>query len=156
MRFSRPKYWSGLPFPPQGIFLTQGSNLLLLYLSVLAGKFFTSRATWEASVFNLLLKYHVLNIAARVIFLKNNSAHVTSLPKMLQQLSSLYLDLFFLWLLSLWCFLFPSYWLSSCYSPNVLGMLHTQDVGTYSFFRMLPKILAQIRPFQVRSPWLCL
>jgi len=26
MRFSGQEYWSGLPFPSQGIFLTQGSN----------------------------------------------------------------------------------------------------------------------------------
>ena len=26
MGFSRQEYWSGLPFPSQGIFLTQGSN----------------------------------------------------------------------------------------------------------------------------------
>ena len=26
MEFSRREYWSGLPFPPQGIFPTQGSN----------------------------------------------------------------------------------------------------------------------------------
>ncbi|KAB0357015.1 hypothetical protein FD754_001171 [Muntiacus muntjak] len=28
----KPKYWSGLPFPSPGIFLTQGSNLCLLCL----------------------------------------------------------------------------------------------------------------------------
>ena len=28
MEFSRQEYWSGLPFPLQGIFLTQGSNLV--------------------------------------------------------------------------------------------------------------------------------
>ena len=27
----RQEYWSGLPFPPPGIFLTQGSNLCLLH-----------------------------------------------------------------------------------------------------------------------------
>ena len=31
MEFSRPEYWSDLPFPFQGIFLTQGSNPGLLY-----------------------------------------------------------------------------------------------------------------------------
>ena len=31
MEFSRQEYWSGLPFPLQGIFLIQGSNLCLLY-----------------------------------------------------------------------------------------------------------------------------
>ena len=29
MEFSRKEYWSGLPFPPSGIFLTQGSDLHL-------------------------------------------------------------------------------------------------------------------------------
>ena len=32
MGFSRQEYWSGLPCPPQGIFLTQGFNLRLLCL----------------------------------------------------------------------------------------------------------------------------
>ena len=32
MGFSRQKYWSGLPCPPLGIFLTQGSNPWLLCL----------------------------------------------------------------------------------------------------------------------------
>ena len=32
MGFSRQEYWSGLPFPPQGIFLTRGSNSCLLCL----------------------------------------------------------------------------------------------------------------------------
>jgi len=32
MEFSRQEYWSGLPFPSPGIFLTQGSNLCLLCL----------------------------------------------------------------------------------------------------------------------------
>ena len=31
MGFSRQEYWSGLPFPSQGIFLTQGWNPGLLY-----------------------------------------------------------------------------------------------------------------------------
>ena len=32
MRFSRQEYWSELPFPSPGIFLTQGLNLHLLHL----------------------------------------------------------------------------------------------------------------------------
>ena len=32
MGFSRQEYWIGLPFPPSGIFLTQGSNTSLLCL----------------------------------------------------------------------------------------------------------------------------
>ena len=30
--FSRHRYWSGLPFPPPGIFLIQGSNFCFLHL----------------------------------------------------------------------------------------------------------------------------
>ena len=41
MGFSRLEYWSGLPCPPPGIFLTQGLNLHLSHL-VLAGGFFTT------------------------------------------------------------------------------------------------------------------
>ena len=32
--FSRQEYWSGLPFPPPGVFLTQGLNLHLLHWQV--------------------------------------------------------------------------------------------------------------------------
>ena len=31
MEFSKKEHWSGLPFPPARIFLTQGSNLCLLH-----------------------------------------------------------------------------------------------------------------------------
>ena len=31
MEFSKQEYWSGLPFPPPGDLLTQGSNLCLLH-----------------------------------------------------------------------------------------------------------------------------
>ena len=31
MGFSRQEYWSGLPFPPPRILLTQGSNLHIVY-----------------------------------------------------------------------------------------------------------------------------
>ena len=48
LRFSRPEYWSRLPFPPPGIFPTQGSNPLSLTSPTLAGGFFTTSGTWEA------------------------------------------------------------------------------------------------------------
>jgi len=35
MGFPRQGYWNGLPFPPPGNLLTQGSNLCLLCLPVL-------------------------------------------------------------------------------------------------------------------------
>ena len=43
--FPRQEYWSGLPFPPLGIFPTQGSNSILLPSPASVGRFFT---TWEA------------------------------------------------------------------------------------------------------------
>ena len=47
MGFSRQDYWSGLPFPPQGIFLMQGSNQCLLHRPALSDWFFTTGPTWE-------------------------------------------------------------------------------------------------------------
>ena len=44
-----PKYWSGLPCPPPGIFPTQGSNLSLIS-SALAGGFYATSTTWEATL----------------------------------------------------------------------------------------------------------
>ena len=46
--FSRQEYWSGLWCFLQGIFLTQGLNLHLLWSPALASRFFTTSATWEA------------------------------------------------------------------------------------------------------------
>ena len=48
MEFSRQEYRSGLPCPSPRDLLTQGSNQSLLLSAALAGKFFTTRATWEA------------------------------------------------------------------------------------------------------------
>ena len=45
--FSRQECWSGLPFSPPG-FPTQGSHTRLFTSSALAGRFFTTSATWEA------------------------------------------------------------------------------------------------------------
>ena len=45
MGFSRQESWSGLPFPPQGDLPHPGVELMS---SLLAGRFFTTRATWEA------------------------------------------------------------------------------------------------------------
>ena len=48
MEFCRQKYWSGLPFPTQGIFPTQGLNPRSLKSSELVVRFFTTSTTWEA------------------------------------------------------------------------------------------------------------
>ena len=44
MGFSRQEYWSGLPCPPPGELPDLGS----LTTPALAGRFFTTSATWEA------------------------------------------------------------------------------------------------------------
>ena len=48
MGFSRQEYWSGLPYPPPGVFLTQGSSPCLLCPQHWQCRFFTISATWEA------------------------------------------------------------------------------------------------------------
>ena len=52
MGFSRQEYWSRLPCPPPGDLPGPGieSTFLLTFLSspALAGRFFTTSATWEA------------------------------------------------------------------------------------------------------------
>ena len=46
--FSRQEYWSGLPFPPLGDRPNPGIKPESLSSPALAGRFFTTGATWEA------------------------------------------------------------------------------------------------------------
>ena len=48
MRFFRQEYWSGLPCSPPGDLPHPGMEVVVSYISALAGGFFTTRATWEA------------------------------------------------------------------------------------------------------------
>ena len=48
MGFSRQEYWSGLPCPPPGDLLHPGIEPTSLMSPALAGRFFTTRSTWEA------------------------------------------------------------------------------------------------------------
>ena len=48
MEFSRPEYWSGLPFPPLADLPDPGIKPASLTSSTLAGGFFTTSATWQA------------------------------------------------------------------------------------------------------------
>ena len=47
MEFSRQEYWSGLPCPPPGDLPPLGIKPVSLASPVLAGRFFTTSATWE-------------------------------------------------------------------------------------------------------------
>ena len=48
MGFPRQEYWSGLPFPPPGDLPNPGIELVSLTSPALAGRFFTTSATWQA------------------------------------------------------------------------------------------------------------
>ena len=48
MGFSRQEYWSGLPYPPPGDLPNPGIEPASLTSPALAGRFFTTSATWEA------------------------------------------------------------------------------------------------------------
>ena len=57
MEFSRQEYWSGLPFPSLGDLPDPGIKPTCLTSPALAGRFFTTSATWEAlqNVFVILI-----------------------------------------------------------------------------------------------------
>jgi len=48
MEFSWQEYWSRLPFPTPGDLPNPGIESTSLLSLALAGRFFTTRATWEA------------------------------------------------------------------------------------------------------------
>ena len=48
--FSRQEYWTGLPFPPLEDLPDPGIEPTSLVSSALAGRFFSSSASWEAKV----------------------------------------------------------------------------------------------------------
>jgi len=48
VEFSRQEYWSGLPFPPPGDLYHPGIKPASPASPALAGRFFTTSATWEA------------------------------------------------------------------------------------------------------------
>ena len=54
MGFSRQEYWSGLPCPPPGDLPDLEIEPASLMSPALAGRFFTTSATWEAH----LVSYH--------------------------------------------------------------------------------------------------
>ena len=54
MGFSRQEYWSKLPFPLPGDLSDSGIELASLLSPELAGRFFTTGATWEALIAEVL------------------------------------------------------------------------------------------------------
>ena len=66
--FSRQEYWSGLPCPPPGDLPNPGIKPAALTFPELAGKFFTTLATWlilnliSLDVLNLVCKFYGVQI----------------------------------------------------------------------------------------------
>ena len=54
--FSSQGYWHGLPFPPSKDLPNLGSKLVSLAFPALAGRFFTTIATWEATILKKVKK----------------------------------------------------------------------------------------------------
>ena len=55
MGVSRQEYWSELPCPPPGNLSDPGIKPTSLMAPALAGKFFTTNATWSCGIFFLIL-----------------------------------------------------------------------------------------------------
>ena len=66
MGFSRQEYWSGLPCPSQGALPNPGIKLASLTSPALAGRFFSTSATWKAQFTN----DNVYNILQMVMYIK--------------------------------------------------------------------------------------
>ena len=58
MKFSRQGYWNGQPFPTLGNLPNPRIKLVSLASPALAGRFFTTSATWEAPLYFLALFYN--------------------------------------------------------------------------------------------------
>ena len=59
--FSRQEYWSMLPGPPPGDLPDSGIEQASLMAPALAGRFFTTSATWEAHFNSLKVKVKLLS-----------------------------------------------------------------------------------------------
>ena len=66
--FSRQEYWSGLPCPPPGALPNPGIKSKSLKSPELAGRYFTTTATWEMrTVANFVKRLHTgLSLAAQI------------------------------------------------------------------------------------------
>ena len=104
LELSRQEYWSGLPFPPLGIFLTQGLNLHLLCLLHCQADFFfflTTEQTWKLQQSgtgdNKALSFLRPQDGRKWITTRRKAPHLTS--------RSIYLGLLCEWKINLLCIL---------------------------------------------------
>ena len=82
MGFSRQEYWSGLPSPPPQDLPDPEVELVSLMSPALAGRFFTTNATWEA------LELGCLQFLSRLCFIHFPSSPQTHCVTALQGLQS--------------------------------------------------------------------
>ena len=62
MGFSRQEYWSGFLFPPPGYLPNPGIETTSLISPGLAGRFFTTSATWEVQkIYEYNLNKNIIN-----------------------------------------------------------------------------------------------
>ena len=59
-KISRQEYWSGLSFPSPGDRPDPGIEPTSLMFPALAGRFFTTSATWEAQIMDNLVYYYII------------------------------------------------------------------------------------------------
>ena len=64
MKFSRPEYWSGLPFPSPGDLPDPGLELASLMSPALAGIFFSTNP-WQQIIANHIMVYHSPSFARK-------------------------------------------------------------------------------------------
>ena len=62
MGFSRQEYWHGLSYPPLGVPPNLGIEPVSLMSPVLAGRFFTTRTTWEANCCHRKLNFRLMEV----------------------------------------------------------------------------------------------
>ena len=62
MGFSRQEHWSGLPCPPPGDLSDPGIKPMFLISPALAGRFFTTNATWEHVVANGIISFFFMSV----------------------------------------------------------------------------------------------
>ena len=70
MEFSRQEHWSGLPCPPEGDFPNPGTKPVPLMSPALAGRFFTTSATWEVPIHMYTMEYYSFIEKNRLPFAK--------------------------------------------------------------------------------------
>ena len=61
MGFSRQEYWIGLPCPPQGNLPDPWIKPTFLMSPALTGRFFTTRASWEAQNYHMIQEFLVIH-----------------------------------------------------------------------------------------------